>query len=295
MAIISTHVYVTWRGNSRTHYENLGYRGFENNKKFKVPIKDLHKTSTEKVEVECDYCGKVDKTTYVRYNNLMTTHDNFGKYACHRNQCWKARDKEIKEYQYKMKVSEMDIAKEWSNRNKKGAHEVECGTKDSFYWTCSECNHEWKANPRRRIFQNEGCPRCEERELFKRKQIFSNRTLEERKKIAIRESVNRERKLGKRHVASCLCVECKWSIEIDRELVRVNCERRHKDKEVTIEEINVMDEQSDLENEIRIEYHDGKSIKETAKALGCPLHKVSAVYRRIETENERDKIKIKSW
>jgi hypothetical protein len=60
-----------------------------------------------------------------------------------------------------LKVKYPEIAKEWSDRNKKTkAEEVLPCSGVKYWWVCKVCNSEWKTSPHNRVSHNSGCPFC---------------------------------------------------------------------------------------------------------------------------------------
>lgn len=66
--LITKVVSIKWDRNVSTYYKNLGYKFTKVNDYFDVKIEDLPPNSNVKVEVQCDYCGKIIPKTYQKYN-----------------------------------------------------------------------------------------------------------------------------------------------------------------------------------------------------------------------------------
>jgi hypothetical protein len=79
-------------------YEELGYIIPKEyiNSVIEIDIKDLNKTSHKTVECECDICGRINKTTYLSYNNSINKH---GYYSCS-GKCSMSKIKNIKKQNY---------------------------------------------------------------------------------------------------------------------------------------------------------------------------------------------------
>lgn len=78
MAILSETVKIKLWGANIKHFNDLGYDGKA--KDFiEVKVKDLQKGSNVKIQVQCDYCGKIFTRSYARYIQSIST---CGKYAC---------------------------------------------------------------------------------------------------------------------------------------------------------------------------------------------------------------------
>lgn len=78
MGIITKEVEVRPHGNTIKHFKEKGY-DVKYHEPLVVKVEDLPKGSTTKVQIACDYCGKILERTYARYNEL--TQDD-GLYAC---------------------------------------------------------------------------------------------------------------------------------------------------------------------------------------------------------------------
>ena len=94
MGIITTEVEVKPHGNTVKYYKNKGY-DVKTDEPLIVKVEDLPKGSTTKIQITCDYCGKVLERTYARYNEL--TQDN-GLYACKHCVSYKMADTNLKKY-----------------------------------------------------------------------------------------------------------------------------------------------------------------------------------------------------
>lgn len=69
MLILPQLVEIKWAGNSREHYESKGYPFTKVRESFVVNVLHLHHGSGCYVEVLCDYCEKIYKTTYGNYRS----------------------------------------------------------------------------------------------------------------------------------------------------------------------------------------------------------------------------------
>lgn len=67
MALITETIKVKWWSNNRKHYEKMGYTFTNYKDEFVVKVDDLSKSSTEKVVVKCDMCGKLETMKYGNY------------------------------------------------------------------------------------------------------------------------------------------------------------------------------------------------------------------------------------
>ena len=81
MGLITKKVIVKWNYNNREYYEQKGFPFSKYRDSFLVKIEDLPNNSSVKVDVECDYCGKIlNPMTWKSYLNYI--HDDNGKYYC---------------------------------------------------------------------------------------------------------------------------------------------------------------------------------------------------------------------
>lgn len=78
MGIITKEVKVKPHGNTVKYYKDKGY-DVKIDKPLTVKVEDLPRGSTTKIQISCDYCGKILERTYARYNALTK---NDGLYAC---------------------------------------------------------------------------------------------------------------------------------------------------------------------------------------------------------------------
>lgn len=78
MGIITKEVEVIPHGNTIKYFKEKGYDA-KYHKPLIVKVEDLPKGSTTKIEISCDYCGKILERTYARYNELT---QNGRLYAC---------------------------------------------------------------------------------------------------------------------------------------------------------------------------------------------------------------------
>ena len=65
--LLTKEVEMYWCRRYRKRYEEKGYVYTGVYQPFMVKVEDLSRTSATKVEVKCDYCGKIIKRTYNRY------------------------------------------------------------------------------------------------------------------------------------------------------------------------------------------------------------------------------------
>ena len=92
MGIIDEHIWITLNSTIIKYYESLGYEiprrkdkqgkyTFERGTKIKVKVKDLPISSNQKVQIQCDGCGKIQSVFYNNYYKYK--HSENGKYFCH--------------------------------------------------------------------------------------------------------------------------------------------------------------------------------------------------------------------
>lgn len=68
MLIQDQKIEIQWAAKTKAYYINKGYEFTKYGDKFLVDVNDLPPTVKIDVDVICDYCGKVFKKTYGRYN-----------------------------------------------------------------------------------------------------------------------------------------------------------------------------------------------------------------------------------
>jgi predicted RNA-binding Zn-ribbon protein involved in translation (DUF1610 family) len=78
--LLTKEVEVTWRLSNKLHYESKGYTFTNLKDKFIVKVEDLFNSSTVRVDIKCDNCGKI--LDYVTYYNYKKCVKKDGKYYC---------------------------------------------------------------------------------------------------------------------------------------------------------------------------------------------------------------------
>jgi hypothetical protein len=90
-------------------YKKIGYKNISIGDELFIDVKDLSKGSRQKVDVKCDYCGRIIKVVYNDYNDYK-----FDKYSC--KYC-----RQIKTSEYSLKSRQQSLYKRaLSFCNKKG-------------------------------------------------------------------------------------------------------------------------------------------------------------------------------
>ena len=106
--IITKEIEFTMCAKIKEHYHSLGYI-YENGEKFVVPVETLKDNSCKRIDVKCDYCGRIIKVVYNDYNDYK-----FDKYSC--KYC-----RQIKTSEYSLKSRQQSLYKRaLSFCNKKG-------------------------------------------------------------------------------------------------------------------------------------------------------------------------------
>jgi len=77
MIILPQTKLIKWATTSKQYYIDLGYKCENLNDIFEVDVTDLSHGSTIKVDVECDFCGKIKQIVYKSYLKLQSD-----KYCC---------------------------------------------------------------------------------------------------------------------------------------------------------------------------------------------------------------------
>ena len=95
--LISKEVEVRWNGFTRKWYEERGYKWTKANDYFTCRIEDLMKTSTVKVLVKCDYCGREFEKQYRYY---FTERELVDKNCCSNRKCMVAKSEEVSLVKY---------------------------------------------------------------------------------------------------------------------------------------------------------------------------------------------------
>ena len=98
MLIENQMIDIYWCPANKEHFINKGYVFTKWRDLFQVKAEDLQKTSTKKVKVKCDYCGKIYETTYKLY--FAGIQEN-NKSAC--KKCAKLKREELFEEKHGVK------------------------------------------------------------------------------------------------------------------------------------------------------------------------------------------------
>lgn len=84
-----------WHGNTKKHYETLGYHFTKIGDEFEVDVMDLTRGSEEKVEVQCDYCGSIVIKPYKVY---LKNHDEILGDCCKHCRMIKSKNTWLNKY-----------------------------------------------------------------------------------------------------------------------------------------------------------------------------------------------------
>lgn len=85
-------VKMKWSRTNKAHYINLGYKFTKLGDIFEVQVEDLMKSSNVRVDIICDYCGKLYNAPYNKYNRKT------GKDACVECKKYKTQQTIIQKY-----------------------------------------------------------------------------------------------------------------------------------------------------------------------------------------------------
>lgn len=181
MAILEKEVWAGLGGNNAKYFENLGYdipRSINKYGNLTIPIgtkilvkvKELPKSSNEKLTKICDDCGKhIPRQPYKAIIELREVGN--GKDRC--RSCgnlykWKI-EKENVPYQrtleyFSIKNGFKYLLDEFSNSNILTPDKIFKASNDLYLWNCSVCNSEYPASVNNRI-NNRNCPYCAGRKI----------------------------------------------------------------------------------------------------------------------------------
>lgn len=110
MTLLTKEMKVRWNGSTRKHYEERGYVWTKANEWFTVPIEDAITTTPNKVEVECDYCGRFHTKEYRAY---IKSREIVEKDCCSNRKCMYAKSEDVNMIKYGVKnINSLDIYKE---------------------------------------------------------------------------------------------------------------------------------------------------------------------------------------
>lgn len=90
--ILDSHVNISWNNATKKWYVDKGYIFTKNKDMFKVRLEDIIPTSTIKVNVKCDYCGKDHDKEYRKY---ISGRETVEKDCCSSKKCLASKTKEI--------------------------------------------------------------------------------------------------------------------------------------------------------------------------------------------------------
>lgn len=113
--LIDKEVNIKWNNATKKWYEDKGYKYTKKNDIFTINIKDMLQTSTIRVNVKCDYCGKEhtkEYRKYIRGRNIIE------KDCCDSKKCLANKTKEInlKLYGVENCMQRTDIKEKVSNK-----------------------------------------------------------------------------------------------------------------------------------------------------------------------------------
>lgn len=95
--LVSEEIDIRWNNYTRKWYESRGYIYTKNNELFKCKIEDVQLNSTAKVEVKCDYCGKIHSKVYRDY---LKNREIINKDCCSNRSCMVSKSKEVSLLKY---------------------------------------------------------------------------------------------------------------------------------------------------------------------------------------------------
>lgn len=95
--LINTKVKIKLNKTNINHFKNKGYKFDKNDKELIVNTIDLKSSSTTKVLVYCDYCGRIYKTPYRQYLRGIKT---INKVCCNNTNCMKLKRNESNKLKY---------------------------------------------------------------------------------------------------------------------------------------------------------------------------------------------------
>ena len=115
--ILDNEVVISWNNATRKWYIDKGYTFTKNKDLFVVKLEDIIQTSTMKVNVSCDYCGKIHSK---EYRNYIKGRAVIGKDCCDDKKCFAAKTKEInlKLYGVEYNTQRDDIKEKVSSTNR---------------------------------------------------------------------------------------------------------------------------------------------------------------------------------
>ncbi|MBP3929608.1 MAG: hypothetical protein J6D47_08605 [Peptostreptococcaceae bacterium] len=121
--ILDDKVVVSWNNATSKWYIDKGYTFTKNKDLFLVKSEDIIKTSTIRVNVSCDYCGKVHSKEYRKY---IKGRNVIEKDCCDDKKCLAAKTKEInlKLYGVEYSMQRSDIKEKVSSTNRTPYEEV---------------------------------------------------------------------------------------------------------------------------------------------------------------------------
>lgn len=114
--LLSKTVELKWNAKIKKHYVSLGYKFTKMGDTFIVKVNDLTKCSSVKVDVICDYCGRVYKKYWYRYleeNDNTTIH----KDCCNKCKKHKIMETSIAKYGVNTVFKLEDVKQKIANTN----------------------------------------------------------------------------------------------------------------------------------------------------------------------------------
>jgi hypothetical protein len=69
--LLTKSVFTKWNSGTKRHYESLGYQYTKMGEILEVKVEDLPRGSSEKVDVQCDYCEKIYKVVWAHRTKIV--------------------------------------------------------------------------------------------------------------------------------------------------------------------------------------------------------------------------------
>lgn len=98
--ILTKRTKVRWNAKNKKRFVELGYTYTKMKDEFEVNIEHLSPYSKAKIEIQCDYCKDVYKSTFENHRKILDNSSDVLKHCCNKEQCRQSKIKEVNNVRY---------------------------------------------------------------------------------------------------------------------------------------------------------------------------------------------------
>jgi hypothetical protein len=159
LIVLPQQVKIKWNGTNKKYYMDLGYEYTNQGLYFLVDVNHLSRGTTVRVDVECDYCGEINKVIYSSYVKSLEK-SPLNKVACSKCRGKKTKEEGIrKPNKTRRKITTEFAKQEFLKRNYIMLSEYKDAHTDIEY-ICNLHNDEVQIINWDRFTQGKGCKHC---------------------------------------------------------------------------------------------------------------------------------------